>query len=208
MSRSSALTVVVAVGFSLWGCSDEKPGPGVGPETSWQIFCAPESKETAGTCSTSESPHGPIDGLSETDKNDDYKFKVTCSKEGSGLSIRIEDPGRDADIGKKLPERPRGILSITRGNAEANRCIVAVTEYPLEGGERKLTDTCENTTNEATQDNGSCKLTGSEDSNGYAFEGTIQCDALRYKGQGAPGWVLRGALSEDDPVVLQIANCD
>jgi hypothetical protein len=205
MSKRSALAVAVAVGFSLWGCSDEKAGPGVGPDVSWQIQCSPD--DTEDNCATSEKPHGPLDGLEEDDKTDDFVLKAKCSRPGSGLSIEIEDPGRERNVDKQQEARARSILTISRAFPEDNKCVVAVTEYPLgSGNERKMQDTCEGSTN-AAGESGACVLTGEFDSNGYAFEGTLQCDGMRYKGNGPPAWILRSARS-NEPVTLQIANCD
>jgi hypothetical protein len=207
MSKRSSLAAAVALGFSLWGCSDEKPGPGVGPDVSWQLLCSPNDTEDA--CSTSEKPHGPLDGREEDDSTDDYTLKATCSRPGSGLRIQIEDPGRDRNVEKQQEARPRSLLTISRAFPEDNRCTVSVTEYPLgaNASERELLDNCEGTENAAGEP-GTCVLTGDFDSNGYAFEGSIQCDGLKYKGIGPAGWILRAAGSSGEPVTLQIANCD
>jgi hypothetical protein len=177
----------------------------VGPDTSWQIFCS--DNDDTHSCGTSEQPHGPLDGMKAADKSDDYKLKTSCSKEGSGYVITIEDPGRDENISKKLGARPRGVLAISRANPAKNQCYVTVTEYPLSGGERVLQDTCAGTT-AANGEAGTCTFEGEAGSNDYDFEGTLKCDGLRYKGQGAAAWVLRGALHDDSPVTLQIANCN
>jgi hypothetical protein len=197
--------MAVAVGFSLWSCSDEAPGPGVGPDVSWQIFCG---EDPDNMCSTSEAPHGPLDGLDEDDKLDDYKLKASCKKLGSGLTIRIEDPGREANIPKKLRARARSILEISRIKGE-NQCFVTVSEYPTStNAELRIQDTCMGTESTSGQP-GSCTLEGEEDtSNGYAYEGTLICEGMRYRGQGAGVYALRQAGNDDEPVKLQIANCD
>ncbi|MET0284718.1 MAG: hypothetical protein ABW352_09620 [Polyangiales bacterium] len=180
----------------------------MGPETSWQILCAPD--DPTESCGTSEKPHGPLDGRDAEDDDDDYKFKVSCRRPGSGLVITIEDEGRERNVDKQQEARPRSILSISRANPEKNTCTVAVTEYPLGvgAGERKMQDTCEGT-DRVEGEPGSCVLEGSFDSNGYAFEGSIQCDGLRYKNAGPAAWILRAASpNNDEPVKLQIANCD
>jgi hypothetical protein len=205
MRTRSALTVAVTVGFSLLGCSDEAPGPGVGPDTSWQIYCSKDDPDDS--CGTSEQPHGPLDGLDREDDSDDYKLEVSCEKTGSGLSITIEDPGRKENVSKKLAERPRSVINLSRAKPAANTCFLSVTEYPLSGGQRVLKDTCEGTVG-STQEPGTCTLTGEEDSNGYAFEGTLICEGMRINGSGPAAWTLRGARQANEPVVLQIANCN
>lgn len=205
MRTRSALLVAVAVGFSLWGCSDEAAGPGVGPDTSWQIYCAEDDPDM--NCSASEAAHGPLDGKSETDKLDDYKLKATCKKLGSGLSITLEDPGREANVAKKLAPRARSILEISRAKPDDNECFVTVTEYPLSGAQQlKVQDAClETELKEGIQ--GTCTLEGGA-ANGYAFEGTVICEGMKYKGNGNGAWTLRRAARQNEPVKLQIDNCD
>ncbi len=203
MSKRSAFAVAVAVGFSLWGCSDEKAGPGVGPDVSWKVVCAED--RSSGQCNVAQQPHGPLDGRDAEDENDDYTLKATCSKEGSGLSIKIEDPGRDKNVDKQQSARPRSILQITRGKPGSNECVVAVTEYPLSGepAELKVQENCAGNSSGP----GTCEFEGGA-GNGYAFEGTIKCDAMKYKGNGAGAWALAAATSNEDPVILQISDCN
>jgi hypothetical protein len=204
MRKTSALAVALAVGSSLWSCSDEKEEPGVGPDVSWQILCAPD--DPTDSCSVSEKPHGPLDGRDPVDKEDDYKFKVSCSRPQSGLALTIEDPGRKQDLDKDLDPRPASVLEITRANPATNECIVAVTEYPIVNpGPRLLEDACKGNGSNP----GTCVFKGTFDSNGYSFEGTLECAGLRYRNQGPAAWTLHAATPNNaGPVTIQVTHCD
>jgi hypothetical protein len=210
MSKRSAVALAIAVGSSLLGCSDEKASPSAGPDVSWQVLCADSLlgvPDPTDSCSIAEDPHGPLDGRSVEDKTDDYTLEVSCTRLGSGLALEIEDPGRPRSVEKQQPARARSILSVTRADPTKNECIVAVTEYPLdnEPAELLVKDSCAGNGSAP----GTCRLTGQFDSNGYAFEGTIECDGLRYRGQGTAGWALRAAAPNNGaPVKLQVSHCD
>ncbi|MDB4990896.1 MAG: hypothetical protein JWN04_6074, partial [Myxococcaceae bacterium] len=53
-----------------------------------------------------------------------------------------------------------------------------------------------------------CKLTGSKDSNGYAFEGTLVCTGMRENGQGSADYRLGAAVTLGEPIKLQIVHCN
>jgi hypothetical protein len=199
--RTRSVLAVMAMGISLWSCSEEKPGVGVGPDTSWQVYCAPDDPEM--NCSISEQAHGPLDGPDKDDKDDDYKLEVSCRKLTSGFSITIEDPGAKANVETQMRARARSVLSIERADGDDNKCVISVNEYPTSGGQRRFIDACAgNSTNPGT-----CTLEGGE-GDGYAFSGTLICEGLRINNAGPAAYVLRGAGEPDEPMVLQIANCD
>jgi hypothetical protein len=194
--------LVVCAGFSLWGCSDEAAGSGLGPDTSWQVGCADPKADDS--CSTSEDPHGPVGGTKPDVDTDDQKLRVTeCSFSTGGLQLTIEDPGVESDPAKGVTGRSRSVLTIGNGRFEDNKCLIEVVEYPRAGGRKRLIEACEGNTSNA----GTCVLEGERDSNGYAFEGTLKCDGMMINGQPPPDFNLRAARKPTAPVVLQITDC-
>ncbi|HVZ34670.1 MAG TPA: hypothetical protein VG963_19710 [Polyangiaceae bacterium] len=179
-------------GTSLWGCSDEKAGPGVGPDTSWQIFPA------AGTGGTGLDAHGPIGGADSDSTDDDENIKVNkCEKDTAGLQIELEDPGLD-NPGEGQHQRSRSVISISNVNLDKNLCTVTVSDYE-DGALLMFVDRCENNSTP-----GKCTLDLKQNSHGYALEGTLLCEALKIS---SGTYVLNKARSEGDPMQIQIAHC-
>jgi hypothetical protein len=208
MRSWSAVVVVVAgllAGFSLFSCSDEDPGPPVGPDTSWQIGCAVNDVG----CSTSQDPHGPLSGLDDAEKGDDEPIEVkSCRFTGAGLQLVLEQPAFEADTVHKLRARGRSKVEISNANPDKNECFVKVTEFPKSGSPQQLPllDTCKGT--KAVDLEGTCVLTGEKNSDGYGFNGTLKCDGMRVNGVGDPDYQLGAARAFTKPMVLQIVNCD
>ncbi|MEY4509419.1 MAG: hypothetical protein RLZZ450_1541 [Pseudomonadota bacterium] len=208
MRSWSALVVVVAgvsAGFSLLSCSDEEPGPAVGPDTSWQIGCA---EDDIG-CGSSQNPHGPIGGRLEEEKGDDEPIKVTkCRYTSAGLQLELEQPEIKAEPTKKLAARGRSVVEITNALADDNKCFVKVTEYPLSKSPPRLAlkDSCKG--NVGLDVEGTCVLSGKKNDEGYAFNGEIKCDGMRVNGAGDPDYQLGAARDFTSPMKLQIIDCD
>ncbi len=179
-------------GTSLVGCGDENAGPGVGPDTSWQIFPA------EGTGGTGQDAHGPLSGSDEDDKADDQDIKVTtCRHDSAGLQLVLEDPGEDDEDAPRT--RDRSVLSIANVNLSKDQCVVTVTEYD-DSAQLKFVDRCKGNSTPGT-----CKLDLDEDSDGYALNGTLRCDDLKLS---SGNYVLRKAREEDEDMQLQIAHCN
>jgi len=177
------------------GCGDDdKGGPNVGPDTSWQMFCAPGST----TCPYSFNPHGPRD--SNGDGKVDHEIEASCSRSASGYAITLTDPGST----EAATRRTASQLRIARVDLEANECFVQFEDRdPMSGALLRLVDSCE-----GNGDDGTCVIDAQEDSNGYALEGTITCSGMRNNDQGPADFMLRRGRSLTQPVVLQIARCD
>ena len=205
--RSWSAVVVLAglsAGFSLFSCTDEDPGPPVGPDTSWQIGCAVDDVG----CSTSQNPHGPLGGRNPEETGDDEPIKVnSCKFSGSGLTLELEQPEVKPDPAHKLVARARSVVVISNADPDDNKCFVQVTEFPLSGSPPRLLlkDTCKGNTGLDIE--GTCVLTGDKDSAGYGFNGTLKCDGMRVNGAGPPDYQLGAARAFDEPMVLQIVHC-
>jgi hypothetical protein len=201
--RTWSAVVLALAGFSLWSCSDEAAGPGVGPDTSWQIGCSGIDEG----CGSSLNAHGPLAGLDDDPevKYDDVKLKVTCEKSAAGLRIRIEDPGRSEPDSEDPGQRKwaQGILEITNAKPEENKCFVKVTDDT--GTRYNLQETCSGTS--GTGLDGECEITGEEDSNGYAFEGTLFCPGMHVGNSTPRPFRLGAARNSAEPLVLQIQTC-
>jgi hypothetical protein len=188
----------------LFSCTDEDPGPPVGPDTSWQIFCA----ENDVGCSTSQNPHGPLGGRNPDDTGDDEPIHVNeCRFTGAGLQLKIEQPAIKADPAHKLVARARSVVEITNAEPDGNKCFVKVVEYPISGSPQQLPlrDTCKG--NKGLDIEGTCTLTGAKNADGYGFNGTLKCDGMRVNGAGDPDYQLSAAREMMSPMVLQIVNC-
>jgi hypothetical protein len=205
--RSWSAVVVLAglsAGFSLFSCTDEDPGPPVGPDTSWQIGCA---KNDVG-CGSSQDPHGPLSGLDKMETGDDEPIEVTdCHFTGAGLQLTLEQPAFEADVVHKLRARGRSVVAITNADLDKNKCFVSVTEFPRSGSPPRLAlkDTCVGNTGLDVE--GTCELSGEKNSDGYGFNGTLKCDGMRVNGAGDPDYQLGAARDFTAPMVLQIVNC-
>lgn len=203
MRTWSAVLLGIA-GFSLWGCSDGGGGPGVGPTTSWQVACS----DDATSCGSSQDAHGPIGGTkTETDK-DDQDISVSCSKTSAGYQITLEDPGREMADPEDSTIRPRArsVVKITNASVADNKCFVEVDEYARTGTKYVLKESCAGVRGGAQE--GNCTLTGKANSNGYAFDGTLECPGLRVNGQGPADYKLGAARDFNSPMKLQIAHCN
>lgn len=206
MRRWSAF-VVVCAGLVLWGCSDEEPGPGLGPDLSWQISCT-RPNDADDTCRGSEDAHGPLTGLNEELDEDDHALKVvSCRRNSAGLQLSIEDPGATANSAKKIRARARSVLEVTNGAPKTDKCVVKVTEYNRADGRKVLTESCSGTMLDSGNE-GTCKLVELEP-DGYAFNGTLTCDGMRLGSGGVGGadHKLRAGGSSE-PIALQIESCD
>lgn len=186
----------LGLGVALVSCSDEKPDPGVGPNTSWQIFCASGST----TCPGSFDPHSTD---SDNDGAQDVTLTATCSRESSGLRVVVTDPGED-DPKKKA--RSASTFQVTRIDLDTNSCIVQVNDDdPNSGSPLRIIDACKGTL--GLTEPGTCTIEGKEDANGYALDATLTCTGMRVNSQGNRDFTLHAARDADEPAVLQIANC-
>ena len=201
--RTWSAVLLGMAGFSLWGCSDGGGGPGIGPDTSWQVAC---SEDNSGGCGTSQDPHGPIGGTQKDSDRDDQDISVSCSKTSAGYQITLEDPGRTMADPEDSTIRPRArsVLKITNAIVDTKKCFVEVDEYNRGGTMYKLTESCTGTKN--TPNEGNCTLTGKA-GNGYDFDGTLECPGMRVNGQGPPDYKLAAARNLDSPMKLQIEHC-
>jgi hypothetical protein len=189
----------------LFSCTDEDPGPPVGPDTSWQIGCAADNIG----CGTSQDPHGPLGGVDEEMTGDDEPIEVkSCRFTGAGLQLTLQQPAIEADPVHKLRARGRSVVEITNADPDDNKCFVKVLEFPRSGSPQQLPlkDTCKG--NKGLDTEGTCVLTGEKNSDGYGFNGTLKCDGMRVNGFGDPDYQLGKARAFTEPMVLQIVNCD
>jgi hypothetical protein len=205
--RTLSAVLVVSAGFSLWSCSDESSGPGVGPDTSWQLSCA--SPQESGDCgSTGTSPHGPVGGTDAKDTHDDEDIQVECSLDSGGYAIKLTDPGRPMTDPNNPNNKARGpsVLTITKGAVKGNKCFVDLEDSTTGGTHYHVKDACTGV-NDLMYD-GSCTLTGSAHSNGYDFDGAIQCTGMRVNGAGPADYRVGQARALSSPVKLQIKHCN
>lgn len=181
----------LAMGMAALGCKDDPAGPAVSDDTGWQVACA--DPDDRGDCTTALDAHSGPEIAKE--------MEVDCYREGSGLTIRLEDPGTESGATRG---RNRSILQITMTNIEDNRCFVRLTEY-VRGttGAQEYVGTCSGNT--ATP--GTCEFTGETNSDGYDFNGTIFCPEMKRNNAGPGDWQLARARMPDEPVPLKIVNC-
>lgn len=189
MHRTHITACLIALA-AVAGCSDDAPKPTISDDTGWQLICDPDS----GACSgrTSHGEH-------KNRESEDIAIAVRCSRLENGLSIQLTDPGADPPTETRRYSR----IEIERLDPELNRCTVTVTES-TSTGELEVTGSC------GTQSTSACTVQGEVDSDGWSFDGTIECKGMNYNtgviGLGPFG--LRAPGSTDAPIVLKIANCD
>ncbi len=171
--------VGLGLGLSALACGDKAASAIVDDETiRWQLSGS----------SVSFKPHAP---------SEDNDFDVSCSIRGGSIDFTITAP-------QVLEEnRPKSVLSVRRADPSAGTCIVTVKERPnLDDGEFDLQDDCK-----GTDPMGGCVLTGSFDSNGWDFEGTLLCTKLVQQ-PGDAEISLVNSVAGNGPVTIKLDNCD
>jgi hypothetical protein len=179
-------------GLLLLGCGDEKSGPAVGPDLSWQYDCP---NGASSECKTSSSLHKQ----SET-----VNIQATCRTTSAGLQITLTDPGEEPKDG--MPGRGRSELRISNGVIDEERCVVVLTEYGPTGNKLwELQDKCAGNTVNPGNNSGTCVLEG-EKGDGYGFNGTLQCEGMSINGKGGQDFRLSNG-PDHEPISLQIVDC-
>lgn len=134
----------------------------------------------------------------------DQRFKVSCSRNASGLTVRIEDPGFKGDpavVGGAGASRPAGALEIRNGNPALNICNVTVEDADTYGAfPVKYTGTCGTV----------CSLTGQYKFMGWDFSGSLTCNGLTASGSGALAQNKYSLVNtaNSGAVAISVDNCN
>ena len=166
--------------------------------------------QESGDCgSTGTDPHGPVGGFDSADTHDNEDIQVSCSVDEAGrYQIELTDPGN----AKADPDNPtnkvrsRSVLSITNATEKGNKCFVKLEDKSrVDGTQYILKDSCKGVTDVMYE--GSCVFSGKANSNGYDFDGQIQCSGMRVQGSGPANYRVGQARQLGSPVLLQIKHC-
>jgi hypothetical protein len=176
--------------FAASGCKDEPSGPGISDATAWRVACARSTDR--GDCTVGYDPHGGMATAGD--------IEVDCYREGGGLTIRLEDPGTESGA---MKGRNRSILEVNFIDTEKDECTVSVTEYPRGAGMQQFVGKC------AGNDDGTgtCHIEGEMNSEGFDFNGTLECPGLSRGRAGPADWRLEDAKNPGEAMPLQIVNC-
>ena len=191
--HGSTMTRLLLIGAAATlGCGDEAKKATVSADTSWQIACV----EPGADCSGSLGAHRAREGA---------PLQVSCSRDETGLSVTLTDPGQKA-ASAEVQWRPYGRLTIRRLDPTRNRCTVV-----LEEEERGTNGTLRIGGHCGSDPTSACRVTGDVDVDGWAFRGELSCSGLQFDGLAENGqgpFTLQKPASDDEPIVLQIANCN
>ncbi|MFT3927385.1 MAG: hypothetical protein QM778_32925 [Myxococcales bacterium] len=190
--RDASRWALISVGLFLGACSDEKPGPIVNEEISWQIGCF------SGMCGSSLTAHSQEIDL-------DVPYQVSCGSNGSFFDITIYDPGRSQEMMTDQglqPARFPSTLNITNIDRDSGKsCNVEVTEQRVgDSGAFSYRGKCGD----------ACTLKVMPKEGNWDFIGELSCDGLTAQGNDsdeAPRYSLTEPGS-DKPVIIKVGNCN